>query len=55
MIRASEMPIIRLIWVRVPLSGVMMYWPVATRTAMERREEPTPGSTTLTNTVPAGQ
>ena len=46
---------IRLMCVSVPLSGVMIYWPAVVLTAIERRAEPTPGSTTLTNTVPAGQ
>ena len=49
------MPHIRLMWVRVPLSGVMMYCPSAVRTAKLRRVEPTPGSTTLTKTLPLGQ
>ena len=37
-----------------PLSGSTKYWPFLVFTMTALREVPTPGSTTATNTVPAG-
>src|SRR6476659_1059948 len=53
--RTASIPSASLINVKVPLSGVTKYWPDFDFITIDFLAVPTPGSTTETNTVPAGQ
>ena len=55
MSRTSSRPALSSMKVSVPLSGVTTYCPPFVLATTERRSVPTPGSTTETKTVPAGQ